>query len=98
MTWIHGPKEANSDYIDQASAPSKDVVLLGSNAFTNLVDSIKLRIGHHGIPIKHCKKQIRRFKEPETGATLSMLKRLRQTGSKLRLLARAEKEIESLGV
>jgi len=38
------------------------------NAFTNLVDSIKLRIGHHSIAIKHWKKQIKRFKELETGS------------------------------
>ncbi|KAF9229957.1 hypothetical protein BU15DRAFT_23531, partial [Melanogaster broomeanus] len=40
-----GSKEANVDYILHPSAPSIDVLLLGKRAFTNLVDSIKIRIG-----------------------------------------------------
>jgi hypothetical protein len=43
-----GSKEANVDYVHHPSRPPKDVLLLGKRAFTNLVDSIKLRIGRHG--------------------------------------------------
>ena len=40
-----GSKEANLDYVYHPSAPSRDVLLLGEGAFTNLADSIKLGIG-----------------------------------------------------
>ena len=40
-----GPKEANVDYVHHDSRPPRSVLLLGKGAFTNLVDSIKLRIG-----------------------------------------------------
>ncbi|KAM6499303.1 hypothetical protein JOM56_004811 [Amanita muscaria] len=53
-----GSKEANVDYVHHLSGPPKHVLLLGRRAFTNLVDSIKLRIGRHGITIKRWRKQI----------------------------------------
>jgi hypothetical protein len=62
-----GSKEANIDYVRHPSRPAKDVLLLGKRAFTNLVDSIKLRIGRHGIMAKHWRKQIEGFEEREKG-------------------------------
>ena len=63
-----GPKEANIDYVRHPGAPSKDVLLLGRRAFINFVDSIKVRIGRHGIVAKHRRNQIEWFAEREKGA------------------------------
>lgn len=38
--------------------PPKDVLLLGRRAFADLIDSIKLGIGRHGINVKLFRKQI----------------------------------------
>jgi hypothetical protein len=57
-------KEANLDY---PGRPTRDDLLLGRRAFTNLVDSIKLRIRGHDIMVKHRKKQIEGFEKREKG-------------------------------
>ncbi|KAJ7602542.1 hypothetical protein B0H17DRAFT_1222761 [Mycena rosella] len=50
-----GSKEANVDYVRHPKS------------LTNLVDSIKLRIGRHGITAKRWRKQIEGFEEREKG-------------------------------
>jgi len=53
--------DTNVDYVYRPSTPARDVLLLGKRAFTNLVDSIKLRIGRHGIVIERWRSQIAGF-------------------------------------
>ena len=60
-------KDTNIDYIYCPSAPARDVLLLGKRAFNNLVNSIKVRIGHHSITIKHWRSQIAGFERREQG-------------------------------
>ena len=64
---LFGSREVNSDHVHHPSRPSRKVILLGSKAFTNLVDSIKLRIGRHGIMIEHWREQIEESKRMEKG-------------------------------
>ena len=61
------PKEANLDYVRRHGAPSRDVLLLGKKAFTDLVNSIKFAIGSHGVAVKRWRKQIVGFVEREKG-------------------------------
>ncbi|KAF8799280.1 hypothetical protein BYT27DRAFT_7221909 [Phlegmacium glaucopus] len=94
-----GSKEANIDYVHHPSVPPKDVLLLGKRAFTNLINSIKLRIEQHGLTIKRWRKQIERFKEREAGTNnvdveKAKVARIETQG----LLDKAEKAIEALGV
>ena len=60
-------KEDNLDYVHHPNGPRRDALLLGRRAFTNLVDSIKLEIGGHGVTIKRWRKQIEGFEEREKG-------------------------------
>lgn len=53
-----GSKEANVDYVRRPRSPFRDVFLLGKGAFSNLIDSIKISIGRHGIAVKCWRKQI----------------------------------------
>ncbi|KAK0213851.1 hypothetical protein IW262DRAFT_1411917 [Armillaria fumosa] len=93
-----GSKEANVDYVRNPSAPPKDVLLLGKRAFTNLVDSIKLRIGLHGIAAKRWRKQIEGFEKREKGTnTVDVEKAKAARIETLRLLDKAEKAMEALG-
>ena len=94
-----GSKEANLDYVCHPSGPPRDVLLLGRRAFTNLVDSIKLRIGRHGVTVKRWRKQIEGFEEREkrtnaVDAEKAKAARLETQG----LLEKAEKAMEALGV
>jgi hypothetical protein len=59
----------NIDYVHHPSRPSKKVLLLGNRAFSNLVDSIKLRIGRHGLTVEHWREQIEEFEEMERGTS-----------------------------
>ncbi|KIL60408.1 hypothetical protein M378DRAFT_14168 [Amanita muscaria Koide BX008] len=94
-----GSKEANVDYVHHLSGPPKHVLLLGGRAFTNLVDSIKLRIGRHGITIKRWRKQIERFEERETGTNAVDVEKAKVARIETQwLLDKAEKVIETLGV
>jgi hypothetical protein len=58
-----GSQEANVDYVHHPSRPSKDILLLSKRAFSNLVDSIKLRIGRHGITVERWREQIEEFEK-----------------------------------
>jgi hypothetical protein len=60
-------KDTNVDYVYHPSGPARGVVLLGRRAFTNLVDSIKVRIGRHGIAIERWRSQIAGFERREQG-------------------------------
>lgn len=52
-------ENANDDYVFAGSgAPRKNVQLLGTRAFAKLLDSIKMRIGGHGIDIQIYEEQI----------------------------------------
>ena len=93
-----GPKEANIDYIRHPSRPSKNVLLLGERALTNLVDSIKLRIGRHGIAAKRWRKRIKGFEEREKGANAADVGKAEAARIKTQgLLDEAENAMEALG-
>ncbi|KAF8879528.1 hypothetical protein CPB84DRAFT_292048 [Gymnopilus junonius] len=62
-----GSKEGNFDYIRHPRAPSKDVLLLGKRAYTDLVYSIKVRIRGYGISMECWTEQIEMFSEREKG-------------------------------
>ncbi|KAF9229800.1 hypothetical protein BS17DRAFT_799244 [Gyrodon lividus] len=55
------------DYVYHPSASPRYVLLLGKRAFTNLVDSIKVRIGRHGIAIERWRSQVAGFERMEQG-------------------------------
>ncbi len=94
-----GSKEANMDYVRHPSGPPKDVLLLGRGSFTNLVNSIKLRIGRHGITVKRWRKQIEGFKEREKDTNAVDVAKARAARVETqRLLDKAEKAINALGV
>lgn len=93
-----GSQEGNLDYSYHPSAPVKDVLLLGKRAYAELVDSIKLTIGGHGISAKHWRKQIEGFKEREKGndavdVAKAEASRIKTEG----LLDEAEKAMVELG-
>ena len=94
-----GSKEANIDYVCHPSAPSRDVLLLGKRAFTNLVDSIKFRIGRHGIAIQHWRNRIEWFMEREKGTNTVDVEKAKAARVETRgLLDKAESAMEALGV
>ncbi|KAI0029419.1 hypothetical protein K488DRAFT_72980 [Vararia minispora EC-137] len=91
------PKEGNFDYIRHPSAPSKDVLLLGKRAYTNLVDSIKVRIGRHGISIKRWTRQIEGFLEREECADQADIQKATASRTEIQaLLDKAETAVEAL--
>src|SRR5258708_33515916 len=93
-----GPNEANIDYVWHLSKPPKDVLLLGKRAFTNLVDSIKLRIGRYGIAAKRWRKQIKGFEAREEGTNAVDVAKAKTARMKTQgLLDKAEKAMEALG-
>jgi hypothetical protein len=94
-----GSKEANVDYVHHPSGSSKDVLLLGQRAFSNLVDSIKLRIGRHGITVERWREQIEEFEKRERGTNTvdveeATAARIETQG----MLDKAERAIEALRV
>ena len=92
-----GSKEANLDYVYHPSAPSRDVVLLGKGAFTNLADSIKLGIAGHGIMVELWRAQIEMFVEREKGTnTVDAEKAKEDRIETQRLLDKAENAMEAL--
>ncbi|KAF9649940.1 hypothetical protein BDM02DRAFT_3128052 [Thelephora ganbajun] len=94
-----GPKEANIEYVSCASAPSRDVLLLGKGAFTNLVNSIKLRIGRYGIAVEHWRRQIVWFVERQKGTNTINAEEVEAARIETqRLLSKAENMVEALGV
>ncbi|KAH8997162.1 hypothetical protein EDB86DRAFT_3153777, partial [Lactarius hatsudake] len=93
-----GSNEANVDYVLHPSRPPKDVLLLGKRAFTNLVDSIKLRIGRHGIAAKRWRKRIEGFEEREKGTHAVDVEKAKASRMETQgLLDKAEKAMEALG-
>ncbi|KAI9439642.1 hypothetical protein H4582DRAFT_2119419 [Lactarius indigo] len=92
-----GPKEANINYVRHPSRPPKDVPLLGKRAFTNLVDSIKPRIGRHGIAAKRRRKQIEGFEEREKGTNAVDVEKAKVARMEIQgLVDKAEKAMEAL--
>ncbi|THH10642.1 hypothetical protein EW146_g8312 [Bondarzewia mesenterica] len=92
-----GSQEGNLDYSHHPSAPAKDVLLLGKRAYADVVDSIKLVIGGHGISAKYWRKQIEGYKETEKGndaadAAEAEASRIKTEG----LLDEVEKAMEKL--
>ena len=94
-----GSKEANIDYVRHPGAPPRDVLLLGRKAFTHLVDSIKLRIGRHGITVQRWRKQIERFEEGEKGTNAVDVDKAKADRIETQgLLEKAEEAMEALGM
>ena len=95
-----GSKEANVDYVRHPSHwPPRDVLLLGRRAFTNLVDSIKFRIGRHGITVELWRQQIEDLEEREKGTNTVDVEKAKTTRIETQgLLDKAEKAMEALGV
>ncbi|KZP25739.1 hypothetical protein FIBSPDRAFT_929153 [Athelia psychrophila] len=91
-----GSEEGNLDYSYHPGAPAKDVLLLGERAYADVVDSVKLAIGGHGIAAKRWKKQIERFTERQgndaADAAKAEASRIKTEG----LLAAAEAAVEAL--
>jgi len=93
-----GSKEANIDYVRHPSAPSREVLLLGKRAFTNVVDSIKLRIRRHGIAVDRWRKHIRGFVEREKGTDAVDVEKAKASRIETQgLLDKAENAMEALG-
>ncbi|KAK0491980.1 hypothetical protein EDD18DRAFT_1311037 [Armillaria luteobubalina] len=93
-----GSKEANIDYVRHPRAPPKDVLLLGKRAFTDLVDSIKLRIGLHGIAAKRWRKQIEGFEKREKVTNTVDAEKAKAARIETQaLLDKADKAMEALG-
>ena len=91
--------EANVDYVHHPSGPPKDVLLLGRRAFTNLVDSIKLKIEEHDYMVKLWKGQIEWYKERENGAKAADVEKAMAARIETqRLLDKAENAMEALAV
>jgi hypothetical protein len=96
-----GSKEANVDYIHHPRSPSRDVLLLGKRAFTNLIDSIKLKIGRDSIAVKRWRKQIEGFveKEKEKGTNTVNIEKAKVARIETqRLLDKTEDAIEALTI
>ena len=60
-------ENTNVDYVYHPSALAREVVLLGKRAFNNLVDSIEVRIGRHGIALERWRCRIAWFERREQG-------------------------------
>jgi hypothetical protein len=94
-----GSKEANLDYVRHLSGPPGDVLLLSRRAFTNLVDSIKLRIEEHDITVKRWRKQIEGFEEREKGTDAVDVEKAKAARIETQvLLDKAVKAMEALRV
>lgn len=88
----------NFDYSYHPSVPAKDVLLLGKRAYADVVDSIKLAIGGHGISAKRWRKQIEGFKERERGNDAADVAKAEASRIKIEgLLDDAEKAMGQLG-
>ena len=49
------------------SAPRRNVLLLGTKAFDNFLDSIKIKIGQRGIMVEHHERQIEKLRATKAG-------------------------------
>ena len=83
-----------SDPRKPTSTP-KDVLLTGRGSFTNLVDSIKFRIGRYGITVE----QIARFEERDKSTNAVNVEKAKAARIETQgLLDKAEKVMEALGM
>ncbi|KAF9503584.1 hypothetical protein BS47DRAFT_1378384 [Hydnum rufescens UP504] len=93
-----GLQEANLDYVYHASGPSKDVLLLGNGAFTDLVNSIKIEIRGYGTKVPRWREQIEVFVEREKGTDIFDVEKARAARIKTQgFLDEAENAVQSLG-
>jgi hypothetical protein len=91
-------KDTNVDYVYHPSRPARNVVLLGRRAFTNLVDSIKVRIGRHGIVIEHWRRKFAHFDRREQGTDAADVESAREDRLVTqRLVDNAEAAMAALG-
>jgi hypothetical protein len=65
--------------LTSAGAPRRDVQLLGLRAFDKLLNSIRLRIGRHGIMVDIDKGQITKLERRRRVTTKRMLRRRRRS-------------------
>jgi hypothetical protein len=70
-------KDINVDYVYHPGRPARDVVVLGRKAFTNLIASIEVRIGNHGIARERWMSQITCFEHREQGTDATDVARAR---------------------
>ena len=63
-----GSNEPNEVYVHHRSVPARDILLLGHQAYTKLVESIKLKIARHGTDIERWQRQIQKFMERGQGS------------------------------
>jgi len=93
-----GSAEANVDYASHPSGPRKNVIVLGTRAFDNVLDSIKLKIGRHGILAKRYREQIAEFQASEGGSNTDDVEKARAYQIETeRLLEKVEKAVLELG-
>ena len=87
-----------SDPRKPTSTP-KDVLLTGRGSFTNLVDSIKPRIGRYGIAVERWREQIARFEERDKSTNAVNVEKAKAARIETQgLLDKAEKVMEALGM
>ncbi|KAG8825135.1 hypothetical protein FRC17_008818, partial [Serendipita sp. 399] len=84
------PNEPNELYVHHRNAPIKDVLLLGHQAYTKLVTSIKVKVADHGTDIERWQKQINEFKEREQGSDVD------DVAKALKSRAKAEEFVKGL--
>ncbi|KAF8223583.1 hypothetical protein L208DRAFT_1381398 [Tricholoma matsutake] len=96
---IGSNEAANVNYVHHPSGPSKDVLLLSKRAFSNLINSIKLRIRQHAITVEHWREQIEGFEQRERGTnTVDIEKAMAARIETQGMLDKAERAIEALRV
>ena len=94
---VFSDKEPNDNYMYHKSGPRRNVHLLGDRAYQRLVDSIKRRIGAHGINVKHWERQIARFKVREAGDNTDDAGRAREGRAEAeKLVKKAHADTEKL--
>ncbi|KAF9010842.1 hypothetical protein BDQ17DRAFT_1387976 [Cyathus striatus] len=92
------PREHNIGYTCHPIIPTTDVLLLGKRAYTNLVDSIKLRIGRYGIAAERWKEQIKKLEKREKGTNDDDVRSAKEAQVKTQvLLDDVEEAMEVLG-
>ena len=88
----------NIDYSrTNTSAPRRNVLLLGTKAFDNFLDSIKIRIGRHGIMVERHERQIEKLQAKVAGEDKEDVeKATKQLEKAQRLLDDAREAIQAL--
>lgn len=92
------PDEPNVNYpYTSAGAPRRNVLLLGTKAFKDFLDSIKIRIGRHGIMVELYERQIEKLQARVAGENNEdVQKATKQTEKALRSLDDAMEAIQAL--